>query len=147
MPFHQSNTNPNVAVGDPALVMTHEGPVYSKRRMVIVLWIYERDMFCLPLYTHNKTGLTNKGNVMHEYVSIKNAGKPHINQGRYPPVEVVPKYRDMDSMSVVQMSGGLRVGCNEDVSWAGRTTKAGYENLLALWRTLSNGAQKDAWDP
>lgn len=147
IPFHTANTNPNVdPTTDDQLAMTVQGPVYSKRRMVIIMWIHERDMFCLPLYTFNAQGLRNKGpDIKHEYVSVKNAGKPHVNQGLYPAVEVVPQGKDMHPDSTVHITGGLRVGCNEDITWAGRITKQGYAELLALWRTLSNDALKQPW--
>lgn len=147
IPFHTPNTNPNVdPVTDDQWTMTVWGPVYSKRRMVIVLWVYERDMFCLPLYTFGKTGLSNKGqNIKHEYVSVKNAGMPHVNQGIYPRVEVRAYKKPMDEDSTVHISGGLRVGCNEDITWAGRMTKESYMDLVALWQDLSENAQGEPW--
>ncbi|KAK4541742.1 hypothetical protein LTR36_007451 [Oleoguttula mirabilis] len=147
IPFHTANTNPNVdPMTDDQLAMTVQGPVYSKRRMVIIMWIHERDMFCLPLYTFNEKGLKSKGqDIKHEYVSVKNAGKPHVNQGLYPAVEVVPRWKDMHKDSTVHITGGLRVSCNDDITWAGRITKQGYTELLALWRKLSNDALKEPW--
>ncbi|KAK3674675.1 hypothetical protein LTR78_005397 [Recurvomyces mirabilis] len=126
IPFHTANTNPHVDPNDPALGKTIWGPVYSKRRMVIVLWIHERDMFCLPLFTHNHTGLSGKGkHILHEYVSLKNKGdRAHVQQGLYPPVEVDAYKRPMDKGTAIQLTGGLRVSCNDDVTLAGRVTKA-----------------------
>ena len=147
IPFHTPNTNPHVdPVRDDAWQMTIWGPIYSKRRMVIVLWIHERDMFCLTLYTFEKTGLRQKGrHIMHEYVSVKHVGKPHINQGIYPAIEVQAYKKDMDADSTVHLTGGMRVGCNEDITWAGRVTKQSYNQLVALWQKLSMDARAEPW--
>ena len=52
IPFHSPNQNPNVdAENDVNFVHTVAGPVYSKRRMVVILQIYTENMFYLPLYT------------------------------------------------------------------------------------------------
>ena len=51
-PFHTSNTNPNYKIDDERITLTVEGPAYSKRRMMVILFIHAQDMFCLPLYSH-----------------------------------------------------------------------------------------------
>ncbi|RMY29385.1 hypothetical protein D0866_08736 [Hortaea werneckii] len=142
-----TNTNPNVdPTTDDQLAMTIWGPGYSKRRMVIVMWIHERDMFCLPLYTFSGQGINSRGkDIIHEYVALKNAGKPHTNFGKYPAIEVVPKYKDLHKDTTIHITGGLRVGCNEDIIRVGKLTKQGYFDLLALWKRLSNDAQQDPW--
>ncbi|GAB1732293.1 hypothetical protein NU195Hw_g111t1 [Hortaea werneckii] len=147
IPFHTANTNPHVdPVTDDQLAMTIWGPVYSKRRMVIVMWIHERDMFCLPLYTFSGQGINSRGkDIIHEYVALKNAGKPHTNFGKYPAIEVVPKYKDLHKDTTIHITGGLRVGCNEDITRVGKLTKQGYFDLLALWKRLSNDAQQEPW--
>ncbi|RMY98262.1 hypothetical protein D0862_07681 [Hortaea werneckii] len=147
IPFHTANTNPNVdPTTDDQLAMTIWGPVYSKRRMVIVMWIHERDMFCLPLYAFSGQGINSRGkDIIHEYVALKNAGKTHTNFGKYPAIEVVPKYKDLHKDTTVHITGGLRVGCNEDITRVGKLTKQGYFDLLALWKRLSNDAQQEPW--
>ncbi|RMX95982.1 hypothetical protein D0868_11433 [Hortaea werneckii] len=141
------NTNPNVdPTTDDQLAMTIWGPVYSKRRMVIVMWIHERDMFCLPLYTFSGRGINSRGkDIIHEYVALKNAGRPDTNFGKYPAIEVVPKYKDLHKDTTIHITGGLRVGCNEDITRVGKLTKQGYFDLLALWKRLSNDAQQEPW--
>lgn len=147
LPFHESNTNPNVnPSSDDQWQMTVWGPVYSKRRMVIVLFIYQRDMLCLPLYTFNKTGLRNKGrDILHEYVSVKNVGMPHVNQSKYPAVEVQAYKKPMHEDSTVHLTGGMKVGCNEDITWSGRLTRNSYIHLVGLWGQLNETARAEPW--
>ncbi|EMD00589.1 hypothetical protein BAUCODRAFT_175025 [Baudoinia panamericana UAMH 10762] len=147
VPFHTPCTDPQVdPETDVAWSMSMQGPVYSKRRMVVILWIHERDMFCLPLFTSNKSSLRNKSErIKHEYVSVANQGKPHVNQGHYPPVEVVAMKKPLHEDSIIHLAGGVRVGCNEDITWAGRMTKDGYTAVLKLWQDLSEHAQAEPW--
>lgn len=147
IPFHTANTNPNVdPTRDDQWQMTVWGPVYSKRRMVVVLWVYQRDMFCLPMYTFEHTGLRQKHrNILHEYVAVKNAGKPHVPQGQYPAIEVVSYRKDMDPDSSIVLTGGVRVGCNEDITWSGRVTKKSYLELVALYQRVVDQAQAEPW--
>jgi hypothetical protein len=49
VPYHTSNTNPQVAADDDRLTLTVVGPAYSKKRMMVVLFIHIQDMYCLPL--------------------------------------------------------------------------------------------------
>lgn len=50
----------NIDSKDPQLTIIVEGPVYPKRRMIVVLWIHERDFFAMPLYAFGKASLTAK---------------------------------------------------------------------------------------
>ena len=60
VPFHTGNTNPNVKPDDENLTLTIVGPAYSKRRMMVVLYIYMQDMYCLPMYNFGDRGLKQK---------------------------------------------------------------------------------------
>jgi hypothetical protein len=125
IPFHTANTNPHVQSNDRRLAFTCEGPVYSKRRMAIVLWIYERDMFCIPLYTHDGTGLRNKSDrLRQEYVCVVNARDEHnfYNQGFYDPL-LVNSRRPFHPDTAAHMAAGFRVACNDDIQFAGRITE------------------------
>ena len=147
LPFHTANPNPNVDPNtDKHWVQTCEGPAYSKRRMMVVMWIHERDMFCLPLYTFNGSGLQNKpAHTKHEYVSMQNVGDQNFaNQGMYPPVEVQSR-RPMDPNTTVYITGGVKVACNEDIAHVGRMPRESRNDLLNLWRTLSGNAQREPW--
>ncbi|RMY92073.1 hypothetical protein D0862_09563 [Hortaea werneckii] len=69
------------------------------------------------------------------------------NSGRKPclTIEVVPKHKDLHKDTTIHITGGLRVGCNEDITRVGKLTKQGYFDLLALWKRLSNDAQQEPW--
>lgn len=145
LPYHESNTNPHTTPGDKHLANTWIGPVYSKRRMVIVLWMHTRDMFCLPLYTFDHTGLRNKQHLLHEYVSVQNYGDEKFqNQGMYPPVVADTTY-PLDDDTTVHITGGLKVACNDDIKICGRVEREDYYDLVNLWQTLSNNAKKMRW--
>lgn len=147
LPFHTPNTNPHTRPDDPNLTATIQGPVYSKRRMAVVLWMYQRDMFCLPLYTFEHKGLSNKAQYLHkEYVSLRNKGsKNAVAQGPHKPIEVVCRKKPIDDETVVHIAGGFRVACNEDITFAGRLTQVSHTELCELWQKLSDDAQAEGW--
>ena len=120
-PYHTSNTNPNYKPHDRRITLTVEGPAYSKRRMMVVLFIHMQDLFCLPLYSHENRGLTGKpDHLKKEYVCMFNQGdEDFVNQGVYPPVEIIAT-RPVLKTTSAHLTGGCRVGCNEDITDVGR---------------------------
>lgn len=123
-PFHVANTNPHVDPDDERLTRTCEGHAYSKRRMMVVLFVHHYDLFCLPLFSFSGRGLTEKpDHIKTEYVCVKNAGvEGFVNHGVHPPVEIQAHHPVTDS-TTVHLTGGLRVGCNEDITRVGRLTE------------------------
>ena len=74
---------------------------------MIVMWMFEQDMFCLPLHSFGRVDLKGKPNLpVEEYICMKNVGdKKFVQQGTWPPVEVQvrnskgpmgPKYNGLD---------------------------------------------------
>ena len=148
LPFHTANSNPNVDPNtDRRWIRTIEGPAYSKRRMMVVMWIHDRDVFCLPLYTFAGNGLSGKAHLpIQEFVCMKNVGdQQFVNQGVYPPVEVQNRRMPMDRNTSVYITGGLKVACNEDIAHVGRMTRRSHADLLSLWKKLSEKAQQEPW--
>ena len=147
IPFHTANMNPNVNPNtDKRLTFTIEGPAYSKRRMMVVMWLHSRDMFCLPLFTYSGSGLSNKQEHIKEYVTVKNVGDfDFANQGVYTPIEVECKYKPMDKNTTIHLAAGVKVGYSEDIGKVGRVNQKSYAQLLELWRDLSRDAQKEPW--
>lgn len=145
-PYHTANTNPNYKLYDERITLTVEGPAYSKRRMMVVMFIHEQDMFCLPLYSHENRGLSGKPDYLKkEYVCMANVGdEGFVNQGLYPPVEVVAN-RPVLRTTCVQLTGGLRVGCNEDITDVGRLTRKSYQELVELWDEVVGIAREEPW--
>jgi hypothetical protein len=146
LPYHTPNNNPNLLPTDRRLAMTCEGPVYSKRRMAIVLWVYQHDLFCIPLYTHSHNGLRNKGpNHIMEFVCIKNLGaRDFFNQGHHPPLVADCKY-PLDKDTSAHVAGAFRVACNDDITWAGRLTEDSYFDLRDTWKWVSERAKQQPW--
>lgn len=147
LPFHTANTNPSVNPNDPRLALTCEGPAYSKRRMMVILWMYQYDMFCVPLYSFEGKGIAKKPDFQkREYVTMKNVGdKDFVNDGLYPPVEVRNRTKPMDPKTVVHITGGMKVNCSEDITMVGRLEVASYRHLVRLWTQLSQEAQSEGY--
>jgi hypothetical protein len=145
-PFHTSNTNPHVEQNDERLTLTREGPAYSKRRMMVVLFIHIQDLYCLPLYSFGNRGLREKPEYLKkEYVCMANEGdEGFVNQGVYAPVEIKAR-RPVTANTTVHLAGGLRVGCNEDVTSVGRLTRKSYLELVELWEGLVGAARREPW--
>lgn len=145
-PFHVANTNPNVDPRDDRLTITREGPAYSKRRMMVVLFAHQYDLFCLPIYSFSGRGLREKPEPMKvEYVCVKNVGaEDFVNEGIHPPVEIMARHPVTDS-TTVQLSGGLRVGCREDIAMVGRLTETSYVRLVRIWKELTTQAQNEGY--
>ncbi|KAI7486499.1 hypothetical protein KC351_g3287 [Hortaea werneckii] len=148
LPHHAANTDPNVDPNtDNRWRSTVEGPVYSKRRMMVVLFIYGRDMLCLPLYTWNKSGISRRPAwLKNEYVGVQDANNfNYINHGDYPPVIIEGNRRPMHEHSTVVLSAGCKVSCNEDILSVGRLTQKSHTHLVALWQELNREAVAEAW--
>lgn len=67
------------------LKKTALGGVFSKKRWAIVLWKFDRQMMVVPIYSHDKKGITkHDARFYHEFVEITNAKDVR----RYPKVGV-----------------------------------------------------------
>jgi len=145
-PFHTSNTNPHVTPDDNCLTLTAVGPAYSKRRMMVVLFIHIQDLYCLPLYSFGNRGLKEKSDhLKKEYVCMANDGdEAFVNQGIHPPV-IIQAHHPVLPNTTVHLTGGVRVRCNEDMHNAGRLTRDSYYELLGVWSELVNGARTEPW--
>lgn len=145
-PFHTSNTNPNYDPHDRRITFTVEGPAYSKRRMLVVVFIHLQDLYCLPLYSFGNRGLKDKPeSLKKEYVCMANyGGRKFVNQGKYPPVHVEARHA-VNANTMVHLTGGLRVGCNEDITSVGRLTRKSYFELVELWEKTVEDAREEPW--
>jgi hypothetical protein len=65
-----------------------------------------------------------------------------VNQGIYAPVEIRAR-RPVTANTTVHLAGGLRVGCNEDVTSVGRLTRKSYLELVELWEGLVGAARRE----
>lgn len=149
VPFHEPNTNPNLKVGNANLTKTIDGHAFTKRRMVVVLWMYAEDMFCLPLYSFEGNGFMAKPTWYHaEYVSLGNEGDQNFKgQGLYDPIFATHKpTRDpFHPQSAVHLGGGFKVACRANNSYCGRLTEASYYALVQLWQDQCNKSKKQKY--
>jgi hypothetical protein len=100
------------------------------------------------MYTHDGQGLRNKQDVLEEYVACKDKGNTrHVNTGIHKPVEVISYKKAMAETSFIHITGGMKVSCNDDITWSGRLTKDGYTKLVALWsgRVLQAQQEPSSW--
>lgn len=144
VPVHKINRNPNIDLADTNLTKTRYGGVYSKRRMVVIMWINYESMFCLPLHTYSKNGLSKKPNQMRgEFVCVKNEQDVDFNnQGVHVPVEAVCK-RPLDANTVIPLGDHVEVGYRDDIAPVGEMTRDGFIRLLALWEQVATQAKKE----
>lgn len=142
VPFHEPNTNPHVKPGDPHLTKTIDGHAYTKRRLAVILWIYEEDMFCVPLYSFDGAGFIQKPNWLHgEYVSLGNTDDKNFKgQGINPAVFANRRANSnpFHPLSAVHLAGGFKVACRANNSYCGRLTEESYFSLVQMWQKLCN---------
>jgi hypothetical protein len=145
-PFTPATRTPHVGPDDDHLTLTIVGPAYSKRRMMVVVFIYMQDLYCPPLYTFGDRGLKEKpAHLKKEYVCMENVGDERfVNQGPHPPVTVQMRH-PVKPNTTVHLTGGQRVGCNEDIYLCGRMLRTSYYELVDVWSTLVDGAKAQEW--
>lgn len=145
-PFHTANTNPNADPQDPNLSKTPVGHAYSKRRMLVVLFIYQQDLHCLPLYSFSGRGpAARPQDQQREYVSLRNVGDKFDKQGVHDPLEMKALHDIDGANTTVHLTGGMKVGCNEHITQVGRLTKKSYFELTEIWRNVVKTAQAEPW--
>ncbi|KJX95665.1 hypothetical protein TI39_contig4099g00021 [Zymoseptoria brevis] len=150
LPFHVPNMNPNLDPNERRLKMTCEGPAFSKRRMFVILWINQLDMFCLPLYSFQGKGLAAKKDYQRfDYVCLKNkgvAGATFKNLGKYDPV-VFESYNKcpMTDETTVHLTGGISVDPRENISLIGRLDEQSHKHLAKLWQDRVDESKNKPW--
>ena len=136
-PYHEPNQDPGLQPTDAHLKQTMAGYVYTKRRMVVVLWTYTDDMFCVPMYTFRGNGLQNKPRTqIPEYVCVQNDDDLNYQkQGVHDPVVAIrkPGRKPFHPEAVIHITGGLKVSCSVDNSYCGRLSEESYIYLRDLW--------------
>lgn len=151
VPHHVANLNPRNTANHPRLTITCEGPVFSKRRLLAVLFKHQNTLFCLALWSFEGRGLDCKPDKLKfEYVSVMNKGeKKFRNPGKFQPVEVetYDSNRPMKDSSCIQLTGGVHVDPSEHVSFVGRMDQASYARLLTLHERRNEIAKQKPWEP
>lgn len=146
IPFHTANMNPNTDPTDRRLTITCEGPAYSKRRMMVILWLHKQEMFCLPLFSYSGTGLAKKQSTIEEHVAVKNEGDlDFVNQGVYKPIEAICRKKKLTNTTTIHLVCGIKVNYSENICRVGRITETSHQRLVQFWLDLSEGAQNEVW--
>lgn len=153
VPFHTSNMNENADPNDNALTDSAFGPVLSKRRMFIIMHIHLEGMFCLPLYSFGKRGIVAKrGDREVEYMPVMDnylKGK-YVNQSKVYMRPLVHKHdnpnNNLSEDTVCHLTGGVRVGWQEQILTVGRLTEISFVELCKNYAKLCQTAEQMPWD-
>ncbi|KAF2214933.1 hypothetical protein CERZMDRAFT_95311 [Cercospora zeae-maydis SCOH1-5] len=159
VPYHIPNLNPHVDVNQKELQISAQGPVFSKRRMMIVLWKGPEAMFCLPLFSWQQAGIEKKDNgrdSIKNYVCVVNHKdrKAFELSGRKTgpnnPLYFVHRHNEhpgLTSSTTCQLIGGHLVEYQEDIGRVGRIIQSSYQGLRAMWdaRNAEYWEEVDAW--
>lgn len=149
VPYHEPNTDPSVQLGDDHLSQSMAGYVYSKKRMVVVLWTYADSMLCLPIYTFWGRGIASRPWwTQQEYVALVNHddAAPQT-QGRYDPVIAQSRSarKPIHPFSAIHITGGFKLACVVEHDYCGRLTEPGYTHLRDLWEQLCQDARNQTY--
>ncbi|KXT03867.1 hypothetical protein AC578_8934 [Pseudocercospora eumusae] len=151
-PYHVANLNRNLDPNSKDLVISAEGPVFSKRRMGVVLYKTVEVMIVLPLFSWTSKGIASKihswkvqgdpTNPVQDYVEVFNY-KDRQNfrmRGVHQPLHFVHKHRlgELSEHTTCHITGAVMVNWKEDISQVGRITKQSFNRLLQL-RQLREG--------
>jgi len=131
-----ANMNDNVdAQADTKLVDTEYGPVYSKRRMMIVIYKHIEDMTCLPLYSFGYRGILCKPvNLGPEHVGvIDRDDQTYKNESVYQAFVATCRRKPLHPATACRLTGGTNVNCKEDIAQIGIINQQSYNRLEALY--------------
>ncbi|KAK5010461.1 hypothetical protein LTR28_009790 [Elasticomyces elasticus] len=112
------------------LTRTALGAVLSKRRMFVIVCVFGRTLFALPIYSHDNEGLKNKPAFMlEEYVPFPGcAHSPHA------PITIEQIAYALSPNSSVYLGAGTTIRFGEDISFVGTLKPPSLTRLTALWR-------------
>lgn len=140
--LHTTNVNANIDMekdGD-RVTRTCLGPVYSKARPMVVLWLHQNHMFVAPMFTNGGTSLGHRSDI-HEYVCVKEQGNQEfVNEGVYPELVAVSKTKPMHPKSRVHLAGGCNVRYQEKIEVIGALTDESVTALIKRWQNFAEEA-------
>lgn len=153
LPVHVPNMHEHCNPNDRGLTINRhfEGGIFTKRRMVVILFKFAELMYCLPLYSFSGRGIASrKPEVVHEYVQLRD--QKHQEgfevRGKHAPIEFRHKAddRSLEPNTVIHLTGGMSVNWEEDIWKVGRVTEQGYDKLLELWHGMADAAEDEPTD-
>ncbi|EME89122.1 uncharacterized protein MYCFIDRAFT_170633 [Pseudocercospora fijiensis CIRAD86] len=163
-PYHVPNLNPKLSPNSKDLVISSEGPVFSKRRMGIVLWKSAEVMIVLPLFSWTSQGIGNKiqhwkakgdlTNSVQDYVEVFNyRDRQNFKmKGVHQPLHFVHKqsWGGLTEYTTCQITGAVMVNWKEDITQVGRITRQSFNRLLQLRQMreafyIREDARQNSW--
>jgi hypothetical protein len=155
VPMHVEAMDPKLARDSPNLRFTDIGPVFSKRRMMVVLHVFHDIMECLPLYTNGKKGLENVPKEQKvEWVPVVNYGSErHLKMAsdstaRHLSVRLWGKRkeeREVDEHSHVHFTESVKVDCAGHIWKVGQCDEPSFQKLHDLRIELNQTAREEPW--
>lgn len=114
---------------------TPQGPVYSVRRLVIVLYVFDGGMICLPLYSFGLEGITAvPQRLQREYAALRdddNYYGPGNNGENIPRIGVRCRgTKQMHHAALVHLLGSVEVRYEEDIVRVGQMSDTSFEELV-----------------
>ncbi|KAK4508113.1 hypothetical protein PRZ48_001851 [Zasmidium cellare] len=150
VPYHVPNLNPSLKANHPRLALTCEGPVFSKRRILCVLYKFHQDLLCLSMFTFEGKGFGGKPEELRkEFVAVVNKGAEKFhNPGIYQPIEVetYDPARPMKETSCIKLTGPVTVNVSEHVGFVGRMDQLSWARLAALFEQRQKLARQKGFN-
>lgn len=139
LPFHQPNLAPDIDPADECLTLTKFGPVYTKRRMAVVLWRHKNEMMCLPIHSWGGRGIDSKPKFLKDqYMEIVNAGpeaEEYESKGSRGVLHAHMKH-PMEKQGCVCLAAGFRVDYHEDLLVVGILDQQSIVRMVKGWDDL-----------
>jgi hypothetical protein len=134
-PFHTSNLHQTTQHRyDFRPLYTPNGPVYSLRRLVVVLWLFGETMLCLPLYSFALEGIMAvPQRLQKEYVSLgdeRDQIEHPIGDQSILRIQVgCEGTKKMHPKALVHLSGAVEVRYDDEIVCVGRMPEKSFEEL------------------
>ena len=139
VPLHVTNRDPSLSLNDRELEMSSVGPVFSKYRRVVVFRKFQTQMECLPLYTNNGKGVTQRPEKeLKEWMPV--VSEPETDS----PQSLALSYYARDEVkknSCLHVTESVMVDYTENVQWLGKMMRSSFERLHKRRAALDESAR------
>lgn len=140
-PYHETNLDPHAyPIHGTETVQTATAIVSSKRRPMVVLWVYNdnKTLFALVSGTHGKRGISHlrKDDERQDFVCLKDYDDhDFVNQSPHQFLEVhrKPNITGVGKLSSVRITGGASLSLTEDITIKGWLTREDATYIQNLW--------------
>lgn len=144
VPLHAPNMNHNLSWGCPELTLSMAGPVHSKCRFVVVFRIFNKQMECLPIYTHGGQGVGSKRfEDPEEWIAVQDASSTSRDISQFLFVRLDNDHvRENAHVHVTESVTVERAG---DVQVSGMMEESSFRQLQKRRAKLDKTARKEAF--